>query len=355
MPFLKYGSRIGARVRKLQFIVVCWLLWGFVAVAADTVTPKNPTGSRSFTTGNSLVDFAPGVWTDGVDRHLSDYQGKVVIVFSFDPSYLDSPKDVKKKLELYDLFRDKPVAFLGVINGRRDINLSKALLKPIDVKYPMYFDNIGQMSATFSGEYSVYLRMIHADGTLGITSVTPSDVDAALKDVKWKYRDGGYDKKLDGIVDLLEWNHYQLGLKQLRPLRKSINKELAASAEKLFQDVVHAEGEKWKAEADAAVESDPVAAFDQYSRIASAFAGEDLAKGTVDPLKKLKISKPLQDEFAARDMFSKLNTVIPRAKYEQRLDVADYCESISKKYPQTLTGKKAKSLYDDIMSARTLR
>lgn len=343
------------RRRGVQLALLAGIALGQTALAADTSTRRPPlTGSNTFSTSTSIIDFAPGTWTDGVERHLSDYKGKVIVVFSFDPSYLDSPKDVKKKLELYDLFRDKPVAFLGVINGRRDINLTKALLKQLDVNHPMYYDNIGQMSAPFPGGYYVYLRMIDAEGKLGFSGVTPSELDAALKDVKWKYKEGGYDKKLDGIVDLFEWNHYEQGMKQLKPLRKSQNKEIAASAEKLFQDV-HTEGEKWKAEADGAVESDPVKAFDLYTKLASVFAGEDLGKATAEPLKGLKSSKPLQDELAAREMFAKLNTVIPRARYEQRMDVADYCAGIRKKYPETPTGKKAAALNDDLMNARGMR
>lgn len=345
---------LGGCSLALQSVLLTGFASSGTAWAVDTTTPKKTTVTRSFTSTNSIPDFAPGAWTDGVDRHLADYQGKVLIVFSFDPSYIDSPQDVKRKLEVYSLFRDKPVAFLGVVNGRRDINMSRSLLKKIDVNYPMYFDNIGQMSTHFGGGYSVYLRMIDADGKLGFSSVTPQEIDAALKDLKWKYKDGGYDKKLDGIVDLLEWNHVEQGLKQLKPLRKSSNKEVAASAEKLFQDV-HTEGEKWKTEADAAVESDPVKAYDLYLKLATAFAGEDLAKATLEPLKQLKSSKQLQEELAAREMYGKLNTVIPRARFEQRIDVADYCESIGKKYPATPTGKKAKALYDDLMNARSLQ
>ena len=54
-------------------------------------------------------------------------------------------------------------------------------------------------------------------------------------------------------------------------------------------------------------------------------------------------------------MFGKLNTVIPRARYEQRMDVADYCESLRKKYPETPTGKKARALNEDLMNARGMR
>jgi hypothetical protein len=307
-------------------------------------------GTRTFSSGSAAADFPPGAWTDGVERHLDDFKGKVVIIFTFDPAYLDSPQEVKRKLAVYDIFKDKPVVFLGVVSGHREISLNRTVLKQLDVPYPMYYDNIGQMGTRYN-YYSTTLRMIDANGNSSFSVLDPQAVDHALKDVKWKYKDGGYDKKLDAVIEMLEWNHYEAGIKQLKSMRKSGNKDLAAAAEKLYQDV-HAEGEKWKSEADSAKDSDPVKAYDLYMKIAAAFAGEDLAKPAADEAKQLKSTKPVQDEFAARAMYSKLSDVIPRAKYEQRLDVADYVESIGKKYPETPTGKKAKELWAEMLGTK---
>lgn len=307
-------------------------------------------GTRTFGSGSTATDFPPGAWTDGAEHHLDEFKGKVVIIFTFDPAYLDSPQELKRKLSVYDIFKDKPIVFLGVISGHRDISLNRTALRQLDVPYPMYYDNIGQIGSRYTS-YSITLRMIDANGNTNFGILDAQAVDHALKDVKWKYKDGGYDKKLDGVIELLEWNHYEAGIKQLRSMRKSGNKELAASAEKLYQDV-HAEGEKWKSDADIAKESDPVKAYDLYVKIAAAFAGEDLAKPAAEEAKQLKSTKAVQDEFAARAMYSKLSDVIPRAKYEQRLDVADYIESIGKKYPETPTGKKAKELWAEMLGTK---
>jgi hypothetical protein len=338
---------------------------GLATIALADDTPKKTTGSgtgtrtsnrspRSFMNGGPAADFAPGAWTDGAEHHVADYKGKVLLVFSFDPKYIDSPADVKRKLQTFDIIaRDKPVAFLGVVAGPRDIVMSKSLIKPVEVAVPMYFDNIGQMSSRYpSGYTAVYVHMIDADGNF-TGSVTPQQVDAALKDVKWKYKDNGYDKHLDAIVELFEWNHYDAGMKKLQPLRKSSNKEVAASADKLFQDV-HAECEKWKAQADGAKDTDPVKAYDLYAQLAAIFLGDPLGKLAEEGLRSLKGNKAVQDELATRAAFRQLYNVMPRAKYEQRVDVADFCEGLARKYPDTPTAARAKQLATDIMSGRTL-
>ena len=57
----------------------------------------------------------------------------------------------------------------------------------------------------------------------------------------------------------------------------------------------------------------------------------------------------MQDELAAREMYSRLNGAVARASPNQRLDIADYIDSIVKRYPNTPTGMKAKALWTDMM------
>jgi hypothetical protein len=179
------------------------------------------------------------------------------------------------------------------------------------------------------------------------------EVDAAVKNLKWKYKDNGYDKRLETMVDLFEWNHYEAGMKKLQPLRKSPNKEVAAAAEKLYQDV-RAEGQQWMEEADGARELDPVKAYDLYGRVTAIFQGDELAKTAAASLAQLKSNKSVQEELSARDMYRRLYTVIPKARYEQRVDVADYCEQIIKKFPSAPTATQAKVLYESLMNVNTL-
>jgi hypothetical protein len=346
-------------------ICLLWVL-ALIAVAASAFAAEPTTkparaprpAARTAAPGSAAPDFAPGAWTDNQEHHVADYRGKILLVFSFDPKYVDSPADVKKKLQTYELFiRDKPVAVVGVIAGHRDIPMAQQLIRPVGVDVPMFFDNISQTSRTFSysGYSSVYVRMVDPDGKLtGGYNVSPMEVDAALKNLKWKYKDNGYDKRLDAVVDLFEWNHYEAGMKKLQPLRKSPNKDAAASAEKLYQDL-RTEGQQWMEDADGARELDPVKAYDLYVRVAAVFAGDELAKTAASAAGQLKTSnKAVQEELAARDMYRRLYNVIPKARYEQRVDVADYCQQIIKKFPDAPATANARVLYDSLMSVNTL-
>ena len=87
---------------------------------------------------------------------------------------------------------------------------------------------------------------------------------------------------------------YALGLKQgASPLRRSPKKPVAEAAEKAFQKLKEVAGE-WKAEA--AAESDPVKAYDLYTRITTLFANDPLAKDAASPRQKLTSAKPVQAE-----------------------------------------------------------
>jgi hypothetical protein len=79
-----------------------------------------------------------------------------------------------------------------------------------------------------------------------------------------------------------------------------------------------------------------------------------LAKTASAAVAQLKTNKSVQEELAARDMYRRLYAVIPKARYEQRVDVADYCEQIIKKFASAPTATQAKVLYESLMSVNTL-
>ena len=100
---------------------------------------------------------------------------------------------------------------------------------------------------------------------------------------------------------------------------KSINKELAKSANQLYEDVKK-EGEDWKTSAEAAVESDPVKAYDLYTDVATAFAGDELGKSVAAPLKKLAKDKAVVAELAARKAFAQYLTAAGKLPPQQKGD-----------------------------------
>src|SRR4051812_32058677 len=176
--------------------------------------------------------------------------------------------------------------------------------------------------------------------------MTPEAVESALKNVKWKYKDAGYDPKLNNVVELLEWNQYEAAVRQLKPLTKA-PKGVGESATKLME-AVKAEGKGWLDEADKAKESDPVKAYDLYARVSAVFPGDDMAKTADAAAKGLKSNKAVADELAARAMYQSLTTAMAKATLNRRAEVAGFCQQIAKKYPNAPTGKKAADLAKDI-------
>ena len=202
--------------------------------------------------------------------------------------------------------------------------------------------------------------MVRAVGAARLTRVhnrrvrnemTPAAIDSALKSAKWRFKDQGFDPKLAAAVEQFEYKQWEAGMKLLRPNLKASNKALAESAQKLF-GVVKEEGEKWKAAAEKAVaDNKPAEAYLLYTRIAAVFVGDDLAKGTVEPLKKLRADKQVKDELEAQKMYAQLAVGISRATPAQTREAADFAAGIVKKYPGTPTAAKAEQIAADLTGA----
>ena len=126
-------------------------------------------------------------------------------------------------------------------------------------------------------------------------------------------------------------------------MRKEPVTSLAKSANKLYAQV-KSEGEQWKTDADGMVATDPVQAYDLYTKVSTVFAGDELARSTIVPLKKLKSVKAVSDELAARAQFTQFVNKLPLIKGSQRTEAKTYLKGIVAQYPDTPTAKKADGL-----------
>jgi hypothetical protein len=194
--------------------------------------------------------------------------------------------------------------------------------------------------------------VIGPDGGIEEYRMEPAAIDKVLARVKWKYKDQGYDPRLGAAIDRLEWGQYADGMRLLKPYLRNSNKDLAASAKKLY-DAVHAEGEQWLADAEGAEKAEkPVEAYDLYTKVTSVFTGEDLAKRAAAPLKKLATSAAVKNELAARQMYEQLCAGASRATQRQRDQVASFAASIANRYPGTPTAEKAKEVARELAAAQ---
>jgi thiol-disulfide isomerase/thioredoxin len=300
--------------------------------------------------GRPIVeDFPPGSFSDGGHYKLEDFKGKVLVLFFYESTCPTCRATIPKINQTVLACKDMPVKFIAV--GASDtIQDVSSYVRETKLAMPAFVDSVGAMEGLWAWHLS--LRNIYQFPIIGpqgqllnysVPDRLEADVQQAVKGVKWKYKDQGYDAKLKVPVELFEWNQYEQGMRLLKPLRKSAGKGVAESAEKLFEQVKQ-EGTEWKAQADKLAEEKPVAAFDLYTRISNVFGDDELGKSVQEPLKKLKADKKVEEELAARKMLDQLYTAMPKATTQQRGQVEQYCLSIAKKYPTTVAGQRAEQI-----------
>jgi hypothetical protein len=274
-------------------------------------------------------ELPSGVFNDGQRYKLDDFKGKVLLLIYFSPRRKDWAVSVQQHVAWVKGFAGQPVSVLAVARGdTKGVRLQ-------DAGVPVYVDNL-QVFAELWGpvEEPSDCRIVYPDGHVGKWRMELREFQDAVKSAKWKYKDDAYDKSLAGVVELLEWNQYETGVKQLQAFRKDANKQKAQSAEKLYA-AVKTEGESWKKQADGLAADKPVEAFDLYARLATVFSGEDLAAGVQEPLKTLKIGKAVADELAAREALEKVFAALPKATRAQIDPAIDALNQIVAKYPST--------------------
>jgi peroxiredoxin len=312
---------------------------------------------RAFAAGGmseQAPDFPPGVFSDGGHYRMSDFEGKLLVLFFFESECPRCKGTIPDRNAVVAQFKDKPVKFIAV-GPHNSLNEAKAYISETKLAMPVFADSLNIMESLYGQNISLsniyQFRVIGPDGRIIGYDMTPEQINGALASVQWKYKNGGFDPRLSGIIEMLEWNQYEPAMNQLRPLRKAQSKGLAEAAEKLYQ-AVHAEGEKWKERADKlAADGKPVEAYDLYVKIGNLFVGDDPAKSVAEPLKTLKTNKTVTSEMSARQAYQQLYSAVPKASMQQRDQVARFCASIAAQYPDTPTGERAKNLAEAIAKA----
>jgi hypothetical protein len=246
---------------------------------------------------------------------------------------------------LVKAYADKPVKFIAVSPGS---TLADVILyqQRNQVAMPIFADSQRALEKRYGFEISlknvIQMRVITPEGQIVHHDMSAPIIDKVLADSKasWKYKGQTYDAKLGPTLDAFEWGQYAQGAKLLTTARKSTNKALAESANK-FLDEVKKDGETWKTEADNSAESDPVKAYDNYSKVASVFTGDELGKSVAEPIKKLTMNKAVSNELAARKGFAVIEANLGKSTPAQKPLAVKALQDLSKKYPDTPTGDKA--------------
>lgn len=313
--------------------------------------PNSPATMRAVEDGGAL-ELPPILFHDGGRYQVSDFDGKLLVICLMHSWYVEDT--FKGFAKLPQLYRNAPVKFVGVMYGRTpdEVKTALRLADPGMPIMPDTFDLTRQrLRAAGAGYVGREMVVIGPEGTVVGTGATSAVIEKALESVGWKYRDGGYDKGLAEAINLLEWNQYERGVPIVRRLTFSANKSLAESAKKLY-DVLLAEGRQLKEQADEIAQKQPAEAHDIYQKLATSFAGDELAKAVQEPLSRLKASKEVKDEQAARKMAEQIHGVMAQADRTKRFEIAKYCRSIAEKYPGTPTAQKVMRLAKELENVR---
>jgi peroxiredoxin len=316
------------------------------AFSACLASPASAAGQY----GEQAPDFPPGVFSDGGHYKLSDFEGKVLVLFFYEQDCPTCRGLIPERNKVVAQFKDKPVKFIAVGAGD-SIPDVMSYVRGTRLAMPSFADNMGVMEHRYGQHISLQniyqFRIIGPDGKIVGYRMEPAEIEKAVAGVKWKYKDAGYDPKLGNVLDLLEWNQFDRAIPMLKPLTKG-KQPVNESAAKLYE-ALKTEAKGWLDEAEKAAKAeDPVKAYDLYARVSACFAGDDLAKTADAALKTLKKTKPVTDELAARALYDQLGVAMSKAAHNRRSDVITFCQGIVKKYPEAPTGKRATDLVKDL-------
>ena len=325
-----------------------WLLAAATACALMTVSTAARAQGKH---GEVAPDFPPGVFNDGNRYQLADYEGKVVVLFFYEKDCPSCRGKIPERNAVVKQYQGKPVKFFAVAAGDT-LQQAKSYAGGTKLAMPVFADPLSLMERRYGQTISLnnlwQFRVIGPDGKISGYRMEPAAIDKALAKVELKYNPEEYHEKVRPAVELLEWKQYPAGVKSLRSLLKHKDKEVADSAAKLME-AVKAEAGEWMTEAEAAAGSEPVKAYDLYTKVATAFgATDELGKKAAEAAKQLKANESVKKELDARKAYEKVMNVMAMATPKQKPDVAKLAADIAKKYPDTPTGKKAEELQKEL-------
>jgi thiol-disulfide isomerase/thioredoxin len=300
--------------------------------------------------GTAAPEFPPGVFSDGGHYSVEDFRGKLLVLYFYENSCPSCRGLVPTRNKLVASYKDKPVKFIAI--GPHDtLGEVKAYTQGTGLVMPVFADPMGVMQKRYGFSISLQdiyqFRIINPEGVVVSYLADEKSIDRALETVKWKFKDAGYHAKLAAAVDAFEWNRWVVGMKLLKPQLTSTDKEVKASAEKLYGEIKKL-GEEWKEEAGKSAESEPVKAYDLYTRVATVFEGEDLGKSVANDLAKLKTNKVVALELEGRKAYGQLEQALTKASAAQKDDVVKFCTGFVKKYEGTPVAARVQSYLDDL-------
>ncbi|MBC8105569.1 MAG: redoxin family protein [Anaerolineae bacterium] len=302
--------------------------------------------------GEEAPEFPPGVFNDGRQYRLEDFRGKTVVLFFYEKDCPRCRGSIPDRNKVVQAYKDKPVKFIAIGAGDT-LAEAKSYAGQTGLAMPVFSDSFSLMEKRYGQTISLnniwQFRVVGPDGKVAGYKMELNEeyLEKAVAASTWKYKDQGYDAKLNPAIDLLEWGQYEQGVTKLRPFLKNANAEVAASAQKLFE-ALKTEGQQWMDEAAKAESENPIGAYDLYARTAATFAGDPLGEKAKGSLKAISAKQPVQDELAARKMYEGFVGAMAQSNPTNKTKLIELGKKIVQKYPSTPVANKVNTVLSEI-------
>ena len=289
--------------------------------------------------GEDAPEFPAGVFSDGRQYRLEDFRGKTVVLFFYEQDCPRCRGSIPQRNKVVQAYKDKPVKFIAIAAGDT-LSEARSYVGQTGLTMPVFIDSFSLMEKRYDQTISLnniwQFRVIGPDGKVAGYNMEVNDkyLESAVAASTWKYKEQGYDAKLNPAIDLLEWGQYEQGMTKLRPFLKNANADVAASAQKLFE-ALKTEGQQWLDEAAKAESDKPILAHDLYARTAATFAGDALGDQAKASLKATDAKQQVQDELAARKMYESFVGAMAQSNLSNKGKLIEIGKKIVQKYPSS--------------------
>jgi thiol-disulfide isomerase/thioredoxin len=164
---------------------------------------EQPKQLPALAAGTPAPEWEIAEWTDGKDRKLSDYRGKVVVLDFWGVWCGPCIHAIPAMKELHSRFKDRDVVFLGVHTAGTDMALVKRLLKQQDWDYLVGLDTgddivTGETVRRFAVQGYPNVIVVDRNGTIAFNSgEVPKDREVYMREMEALAQSAGLPWPLD--------------------------------------------------------------------------------------------------------------------------------------------------------------
>jgi thiol-disulfide isomerase/thioredoxin len=153
--------------------------------------------------GNAAPEWIIAEWTDGKDRRLSDYNGKVVVLDFWGVWCGPCIQGIPAMKELHDRYKAKDVVFFGIHTAGTDMTLVKRLLKQQEWDIIVGLDSgeeivTGETVQRYAIQGYPSVIVVDRHGTIAFNSGdVPKDRDVFMREMKMTAKSAGLPWPID--------------------------------------------------------------------------------------------------------------------------------------------------------------